>query len=54
MPTFEPPSKDVVITFSISGIWNWFKKRKEKQDIDNIHKYEEEIKCHNPDEVKYE
>lgn len=40
----EPPEKDrISFTVSISGVYNWFKDRKKKRDINNIKRYENTI-----------
>ncbi len=41
---FVPPEENrFTATVSVSGIFNWFKKKKKQEDIDNIKRYEETI-----------
>ena len=47
---FDLRSKKIQFTVSVSGIYNWIKNKNKKQDLDNIHSYEEEIKNRNTDE----
>lgn len=42
---FKPPEEGrYTATVSVSGIFNWFKKKKKKEDIDKITEYENIIK----------